>query len=174
MRSPEKKIKAAAFQFTAALVLVLGLLGYQGYPLLSDPPETVEIYGIYDGLEEFINHSRRSTYKSYYVKVRGLSALVWPTDDEAVVKRLRKTKRNTMLRLVLEKRLSTNGRHKPEHYYRAVAIYANNRIYDHQHDSLGRKQERFKQFALVTLGLLGLFGFMLYQSTKDRPEPEKI
>ena len=167
-------MKTAAFQFSAALVLVLGLLGLEGYPLLSDPPETVEIYGIYDGVEEVINHNRRGSSKSYYVKVRGLSAPVWPTGDKAVIKRLRKTRHNTMLRLVLEKQLSTNRRHKPDHYYRAVAIYANNRIYDHRNDPMDRKRKRFKQLALVMLGLLGLFGFSLYQNTQNRPASKKI
>jgi hypothetical protein len=170
--SSERKIKTAALQFITALVLVLGLLGYEGYPLLSDPPETVEIYDIYEGLEEFINYSRNRPKKSYFVKVQGLSALVWPTNDEAVIKRLRKTRHNSMLRLVLEKQLSTNRRHKPDHYYRAVAIYANNRIYDHQSDPLGWKRQGFKQLVWVMSGLLGMFGVGLYQDARKQPAPE--
>lgn len=167
-------IKNAKLQFVGALILVLGLLAYEGYPLLSAPPETVEIYGIYEDLVEFTHHRRHGTTKTYYIKVRDLAALVLPINDKEVITRLRKTRFNTMLRLVLEKSPKERWTGKPDKYYRAVAIYSNNRIYDFQDDAQARHRKAYKQLAIVMFILLSLFGLILYNSSKPQPNPPQM
>lgn len=162
MPPPELDIKETKKIFAITLILVLALLAHQGYPLLLEPPETVELLGVYEGIEEIINYSKTGSSKSYYLKIRGLDALVWPTNDKQIISRLRRTHHNNILKLVLEKEPRTRWFGKPERYYRAVAIYANNRIYDHQKDPLAGDRKQFKHAAIILSICLALFGLSLH------------
>jgi len=167
--APAPNVRSAKFKFISALVFVLGFLAYEGYPLLSAPPETVEIYGVYEDLVTFIHHRK----KVYYIKIRDLPALVMPVNDAEVITRLRKTRFNSTLKLVLEKSPKKRLLDKPDNYYRAVAIYSNNRIYDFRNDWRARRIKAYKQLVIVMLSLLSLFGLILYSSSKRQPNPKR-
>lgn len=94
-----------------------------------------------------------------------------PVNDDEVITRLRKTRFNSMLTLVLEKSSRKRWRGRPDTYYQAVAIYANNRIYDYQDDPLARHRKAYKQLVMVMLGLLSLFSLILYNSSKSKSKP---
>lgn len=162
-------VRSAKLKFISALIFVLGLLAYEGYPLLSAPPETVEIYGVYEDLVSFTHHRK----KIYYIKIRGLAALVMPVNDEEVITRLRKTRFNSTLKLVLEKSPKKRLLGKPNNYLRAVAIYSNNRIYDFHNDWQTRHEKAYKQLVIVMLSLLSLFGLILYNSSQRQPNPKQ-
>lgn len=153
----------------STLVFVLGLLAYEGYQLRSTPPETVELYGIYEDLLSFTHHKK----KVHYIKIRGLPALVMPVNDDEVITRLRNTRFNSTLKLVLEKSPQKRLLGKPDKYYRAVAIYSNNRIYDFRDDWQARHNKAYKKLLIVMLSLLSLFCLILYKSSKRQTNPKQ-
>jgi hypothetical protein len=66
----------------------------------------------------------------YFVRLKGSNILVLPKNDASTLKRLKRLRPGTALRITQEVSRRRLFFREPRSYYRATAIYANNKIFD--------------------------------------------
>jgi len=158
---PSKQPKMADTLYHAMICVCLGALllaCHSGYRLLAPPAPTDEMFGIYDGLIKKRVRTGKSSTVIYYIKLKDTPSLIRPDNDDRTIQRLKRTRYGSGLWITKKTKLST-PRAEPAHY-RAIALYSNNKIYDHRDtqeaDRRSTKRTLIKALAVFVASILAL------------------
>ncbi len=170
-REPSKQPIADALHIAAIWVCLISFLlaCRSGYRLLAPPAPTVEMFGIYDGLLKERVSSGKSSKVVHYIKLKDTPSLIRPDNDERTIQRLKRTRYGSGLWITMETKLSKPWA-EPAHY-RAIALYSNNKIYDHRDtreaDRRSTQRHLIKALAVFVASILALRYWRKTSSSSD-------